>query len=262
MNRSFVIFRREWKELLKNKTFLQTLAVFPVLMVGLPAGLIAFSVATLANFAAQNANPDAVVTAGTLDPTNNATLLAGLIAICFALFLPVPAVLPMTVASYSIVNEKEKRSLEPLLVTPVKTAELIWGKTLSAIFPTCLAVWFCFSLLVVVLLAITPPAALAKVDFALWFAIIATWTPIIAAWTALVGISISSRAKDARAATQIGSLMVIPFIGLVIGVVLGVLIISWLLFFIGLVGGLALVFVTYVIAQKIFQRENILTRWK
>lgn len=262
MVRSLVIFRREWKELLKNKTFLQTLAVFPLLMVVLPAGLIAFSIATLANFAAQNANPIVVETSGPVSGADNPTVIAGLIAIAFSLFLPVPAVLPMTVASYSIVNEKEKRSLEPLLVTPIKTFELIWGKTLSAVFPTCLAVWFCFSLLVVVLLAITPAAALAKIDFPLWFALIGLWTPLIAAWTALVGISISSRAKDARAATQLGSLMVLPFIALVIGVVLGVVIMNWIIFFVGIAGGLALVLLTYFIAQKIFERENILTRWK
>jgi ABC-2 type transport system permease protein len=261
MARSLVIFRREWQELLKNKTYLQTLFFFPVLLVVLPGGIIAFFISFLRDFAAKAENPY-VPTAGTFSGTDNPALLAGVIVLIFSFFLPVPAVLPMTVAAYSVVNEKEKRSLEPLLVTPIKTPELIWGKTLSAVVPTCLATWFCFSLLVVLLLFITPGTALSKVDFPLWCALIFGWTPIIAAWTALAGIAISSRARDARAATQIGSLMVLPFIGLVAGVVLGVLVMNWLIFFGGLVAGILLVFITYLITLKIFERENILTRWK
>jgi ABC-2 type transport system permease protein len=261
MARTLVVFRREWLELRQNKTYLQTLFFFPVLLVVLPSGVVAYFIATLRDFAAQAENPY-VPTAGTFSGTDNPALLAGVIVLIFSFFLPVPAVLPMLFATNSVISEKEKRSLEPLLVTPIKTGELVSGKALAAIVPTCLATWFCFSLLVGLLFVISPPNALSKVDFPLWCALIFGWTPIIAAWTALAGIAISSRARDARAATQIGSLMVLPFIGLVAGVVLGVLVMNWLIFFGGLVAGILLVFVTYLITLKIFERENILTRWK
>jgi hypothetical protein len=44
------------------------------------------------------------------------------------IFIIVPATLPTIIASYSIVGEKNNRSLEPLLATPTTDGELLAGK--------------------------------------------------------------------------------------------------------------------------------------
>jgi len=173
-----------------------------------------------------------------------------------------PAVLPMTIASSSLVNEKEKRSLEPLLATPVKTRELLWGKSLSAIVPATILTWLSFGLLVLVLGLVLNRNVITKLDLPLWFAIIGLWTPALATWTTLIGIAISSRAKDARAATQAGSFMVIPILALIVGMGTGLVVFNWAVFGIGLVVWLMAVAVAYYIANQLFDRETILTRWK
>ncbi len=256
------IFRREWKEILKNRTLLQTMVLMPILLVALPTGVILFMNSVVLDFAEKNRPPEVVAKFGPLSGSDNGTVLAGLITLTFMFFLPLPAVLPMTIASSSLVNEKEKRSLEPLLATPVKTSEILWGKSLSAIVPATILTWVSFILLVLLLGLILDRNVIKKLDLPLWFAIIGLWTPALATWTTLVGVAISSRAKDARAATQAGSFMVIPIIALILGMGTGVVVINWTVFGVGLVLWLMAVAVAYYIANQLFDRETILTRWK
>ena len=57
------------------------------------------------------------------------------------LFMMMPLIIPITIAAYSIVGEKTTRSLEPLLATPITTAELLIGKGLAAAIPAIAATW-------------------------------------------------------------------------------------------------------------------------
>jgi len=52
------------------------------------------------------------------------------------LFLVTPITGAMTLAAHSIVGEKQARTLEPLLATPVTTFELLTAKVLGALLPT------------------------------------------------------------------------------------------------------------------------------
>ena len=50
-----------------------------------------------------------------------------------AYFLLIPAMVPMAIATQSVIGEKTMRSLEPQLATPVRVGELLAGKTLAVI---------------------------------------------------------------------------------------------------------------------------------
>src|SRR6266508_4049827 len=52
------------------------------------------------------------------------------------LFLVTPITGAMTLAAHSVVGEKQARTLEPLLATPVTTVELLVSKVLGALLPT------------------------------------------------------------------------------------------------------------------------------
>ena len=41
----------------------------------------------------------------------------------------------MSVAAYSVIGEKQARTLEPLLATPITTFELLAAKVLGALLP-------------------------------------------------------------------------------------------------------------------------------
>ena len=52
------------------------------------------------------------------------------------LFLVAPIVGAVSLAAYSVVGEKQGRTLEPLLTTPMTTAELLIAKVLAAFLPS------------------------------------------------------------------------------------------------------------------------------
>ena len=61
-----------------------------------------------------------------------------------AYFLIIPAMVPMALATQSVIGEKQARSLEPQLATPIEVPELLAGKTIAAALPAVLATWAVF----------------------------------------------------------------------------------------------------------------------
>lgn len=270
MRRVWTIFRREIKELRKNRTIFQTMATMPFLLILFPMGVIVFfnimlqNVFTSGNLqAAGSAECQAVSTSvGAVGGCTQTDLLTSMLSICFSFFLPVPAVLPMMIAANSVVIEKERKSLEPLLVTPVTTLDLLLGKGLSALIPAVLMIWGSFALLLVLVEGVLKPDAVNQLELPLWVGLILFWTPLMAGISTLVGVAISSRVRDARAAQQLGGLIVLPEVLLVLGIGLKVIVVTPLLLLAGIIIGVAANAVLLWLAIRIFERENILTRWR
>ena len=56
-------------------------------------------------------------------------------------FVVIATMLPVAIASYSLVGEKIERSLEPLLATPATDGEILLGKGIAAFVPPIVAIW-------------------------------------------------------------------------------------------------------------------------
>ena len=52
-----------------------------------------------------------------------------------------PAYIPLSIATFSIIGEKQARTLEPVLAAPIRTVELLAGKAIAALVPGVLAGW-------------------------------------------------------------------------------------------------------------------------
>ena len=61
-----------------------------------------------------------------------------------AYFLLIPAMVPMAIATQSVIGEKVARSLEPQLATPLQVPELLAGKTIAAALPAVTATWLVY----------------------------------------------------------------------------------------------------------------------
>jgi ABC-2 type transport system permease protein len=73
---------------------------------------------------------------------------------------------------------------------------------------------------------------------------------------------VSSRVNDPRVAEQISALLIIPILGLVFAQLAGLIVIN-IMVMLSFIGGMALLDVGLIyLGVTIFQRENILTRWK
>jgi len=178
-----------------------------------------------------------------------------------AYFLIIPAMVPMAIATQSVVGEKIARSLEPQLATPMEVSELIAGKAIASAVPAVLATWAVYVLYGLVNGAITDPVMTNLIFNQVWRVAMLTLVPLICLLRVLLGIIVSSRVTDARTAQQIGGFIVIPVIAVAVaGFFSGQATFTLEQVLIGNLVVALLIGVALVIGNWIFDRETILTR--
>ncbi len=176
--------------------------------------------------------------------------------------LLVPAMIANGLATFSIVEEKQTGTLEPLLATPVKTWELLFAKALSGTIPAVIVTWFCAGLCIVGVVIIGPASLLEYLLTPTWLLTLILVVPAVTLMSFLLGVIGSARAKDARNAQQVAIIIVLPILALVAIQLLGVVAFTPLMFV--LLGLLILLLdlLTLRIAVRLFQRESIVSKWK
>jgi len=237
MNRLKVLLVKEGRESMRNKMVLFGVSILPI-------ALVVASVLLIVQ--AQHETP--------MDQI-------ALFNMALMYFLLLPAIIPLAIAVYSIVGEKEQTTLEPLLATPISDVELFLGKALASVIPALLVNWISFGAFLI-LIRLFVGDALLQLLTAPWLASICGLSPLLALFSVGVTMIVSSRASDARAAYQFSSLAILPgLIPLIIYSTQKTLVDMRLIY---LEGGLLVVadLVILHFAIKLFKREQILTRWK
>jgi ABC-2 type transport system permease protein len=128
--------------------------------------------------------------------------------------LGIPALVPATLAAYSVVGERQQGTLEPVLGTPIRRDELLVGKVLAVLVPSvgiAYAVYGIFLLCVELFADQAVANALIKGPDIL---VQVLFTPLLAAWSIWIGLAISARSSDVRVAQQLGALASLPTIAL------------------------------------------------
>jgi ABC-2 type transport system permease protein len=190
--------------------------------------------------------------------------LAGAFAVqqFLVFFLLMPAYIPLSIATFSIIGEKQARSLEPVLAAPIRTIELLAGKAIAALVPGVLAGWVTYVLFVALASVVYGPRLFGVVTDGSWLAGVFLLGPSIGLASVVAGVIVSSRVNDPRVAQQVGGVVVVPIIALVLvqasGTILvgpsGYALVSAIVLVIALVG--------LRIGVRLFDREAILTRWR
>jgi ABC-type Na+ efflux pump permease subunit len=193
-----------------------------------------------------------------------ATLLSIGVESIIYIFVILATFLPSTIAAYSIVGEKVEKTLEPLLSTPTTDGEILLGKGIASFIPPVLCTWIGASIFMAATDSILYNAGLGYYYFPNWNAntMLLLLAPLSAILSIEVAIIASSRVSDVRGANQIAGLIIIPFIFVFFAEAEGIISfdIPTVLIFavIVLIFDLGLFFVS----KSIFNREEILTRWK
>ena len=266
MNDIRTIIAKEWVDVRQNKMVAYVILFVPLIMTAIPIVLLyifriaPISASDIEEMSSLLANPifagmDAREAMQSVFATN-----------MMLLFLIMPLMVPVTIASYSIVGEKMTRSLEPLLATPITTTNLLLGKSLAAAIPGIAATWLCY---LIFILAARLPATGAVSDRVfgvfiapMWIVALLVLAPLLTVLAVSIGIIVSSRVNDPRAAEQLGSLVVLPFMALFLGTLSGLILLNTTTFWVtSAIIALLDIGLVYV-GVKLFQRETILTRWK
>jgi ABC-2 type transport system permease protein len=263
MNKIVVILQKEWLELRQQRGLLLGVILPPLLLTILPLatayGLGHISPGqSLRGQLPPGINNPAFI--GLTQPEAGQVIIGQQFSI---LLLLLPMIIPSVIAAYSIVGEKTNRTLEPLLATPVRTWDLLLGKSLASLIPAIGVTWICGTLFAIGMAAVAINARVfATVVTPGWLLVMVLCTPLLAVIAVAAMVAISSRVNDPRTAQQLSGVAVVPILLVFFGQITG-----WLVLRPALVLGAVVVLgllAAFAIwgATRLFQREVILTRWK
>jgi ABC-2 type transport system permease protein len=265
LRRIRVVIVKEWLDAFKNRYILLIGILLPLLLTAIPLILLEVARTMSAqqlgvgnslpaflrqNPALQNLQPNEIFQAA----------LANQFMLLF-LILALP--LPVAMAAYSIVGEKRDRSLEPLLATPISIPELLLAKGLAALIPGVLSTWLCFVIYLAAARALVLSDAVYSAIFnPTWLLAMFVVMPLLTLLSVCIGLMVSSRSNDPRAAEQLNTFVILPILVLFFSQLLGISVVNTLTI---LILALLIVIVDIIflrLAVRLFQRETILTRWR
>jgi len=265
-----LIFRKDWREIRRNWQILLPMVAIPFLIsVVLPTLII-----VIPGLSSTSTYPveDATAMIRNL-PSNVRQELAGMtpwqvliyvMALYFfaPFFLIIPIMASSVIASDSFAGEKERKTIEALLATPISDSELLLGKALVSFVLAMTVTVASFAIYAIVIDFFSFPVFQGKLLFPniSWTILILGVAPTVALTGIGLTIMISARAKGFREAQQISGILLLPVLMMIFGQISGVIVFGPIVL-LALVAIFALVdlFVFYL-GVKLFRRERILSR--
>ncbi len=258
------LFFKELLDVIRNRG-----ALLPVGLIALVSLVLPFVIAVLIPaMTGQRLGDDrdlvkvSLATGTPLDLTADALVQYFLFQQFLMVFLLIPITGAMALAAHAITGEKQARTLEPLLATPLTTTELLMAKVLGALTPTLaistagVVVYFTG----IALLA-EPGVLRAMMTLRTWLLLVFIG-PAAALVSLQAALVISSRVNDPRTAQQFGVLIIIPLTAVLVAQFTGAFWLSATMLALAGVSLLAVWLVLTVISVALFDRETILTRWR
>jgi ABC-2 type transport system permease protein len=234
--RTLVVVRKEFREYRRNRFIVTTMAALPVV-------LLAILVAETFSL------PSGISEAGLRRPVGEALLFLQLI----------PVMLPTTIAAYAIMGEREQKTLETVLTTPVSDAELLAGKAIAAVLPAVAISWLLFGAYVGLADIFAPHIVVSQIWTVEQAVAMGLLGPGLAAFAIVVGILVSLRSSDFRVAQQLAVLAAAPVIGFVALITFRVLDPSVGLYAVAAAAVFLVVAVLWRVCLRLFSRERLLT---
>lgn len=178
------------------------------------------------------------------------------------LAVTVPVAGSMALAAQTVIVEKQLRTLEPLLATPLTSHELLLAKAITPLLVA--AVLHVLSLLLYAggIAALAEPGVLRALANLPALLLLLAAAPLLTLLSLQLAVIVSSRVNDARSAQQLSGLVVLPLTGLfVVQLIRGTVIGTGLL--LTLIGVLIVLnIVALIVGVRVFDRERILLNWK
>ena len=193
-----------------------------------------------------------------------ATLLSIGVESIIYIFVILATFLPSTIAAYSIVGEKVEKTLESLLATPTTDGEILLGKGIASFIPPILCTWIGASIFMAATDSILHNAGLGyyyfpNIDAGTMLFLLAPLSAILSIELAIIA---SSRVSDVRGANQIAGLIIIPFVFIFFAEAEGIISFGFPTLLIFVIIVLILDAALFFVNKTIFNREEILTKWK
>jgi ABC-2 type transport system permease protein len=181
------IFHKELRDYRRNRFVMASMATLPIIFVVVP-----------------------MVQLFTINTSVSSARLDTRIGLSLLYLLIIPTIIPSTLAAYSVVGEREQGTLEPVLSTPIHREEFLIGKALAAFVPALAVAYPVFGIFLAAAAIFAHPVIVSAVFEGSHLLVQLLFTPLLAGWSIWVGVAVSTRMKDVRAAQQLGVLASLP----------------------------------------------------
>jgi ABC-2 type transport system permease protein len=185
------IFHKELRDYRRNRFVIFTMSALPLL----------FIVLTMVQLFATKATSSA--------------RLNDRIGLSMLYLLIIPTMVPSALTAYSVVGEREQGTLEPVLITPIRREEFLIGKALAAFTPTLVIAYVLFGAFLGTAELFAHPAVVSAIFERSHVLVQLLFTPLLAGWSIWMGIAISARSTDVRAAQQLAVFASLPPLAIV-----------------------------------------------
>jgi ABC-2 type transport system permease protein len=173
--------------------------------------------------------------------------------------LGIPALVPTLIAAASIVTERQQGTLEPVLTTPVRRDEFMLAKALAPLLPSVVVAYAVYGLFVVIVELFAHPGIASALFTAPGVIAQILFTPLIAALSIWIGLAISTRSSDVRAAQQLSMLGNLPIVAVVVLISVDVIHPTTRLIVVFAVALLVGYRVGWRVVSALFDRERLVT---
>ena len=216
------VVRRDLRLLVASRATLIPLVVLPAvvfvllpLVSGLAPGILNLPLDDLDHAVA--VLPD-LLPAGTTMPTDpqGQVITVLLVSLLAPMILAVPVMLATVAAASAIAGERERRTLELLLLSPITDRQLLLAKTLGAWVPALVITIVGSAAYQLVSTALLAGYGVRPFPNLLWLLLTLWVSPAIAAVALLLVVVISGRSRTVQDAIQLGGVLVLPLIGLLV----------------------------------------------
>ena len=268
-NRISLVFRKDWLEIRRNREVLLPIIILPIVIsIVLPA--ILTLIPRIDGGSGSSADLELLLRSlpsyvrGEVAGLSPSQAIAYLMTVyLFApFFLIVPIMTSSVISADSFAGEKERKTIEALLATPISDGELLLGKILVSFVPTMVITLISFVnySAIVDVLSFTFFSGRIILPNLLWVMMILLLAPLIAIASIGLTVTVSARVKGFREAQQISVVLIIPVLALILGQLSGAMILGPLtVAAVAIVLGAIDVAIFYI-GVRLFSREEILPR--
>lgn len=271
ISRVMLVFKKDWLEIKRNREVLLPIIIIPLLLsTGVP---LIFMIGTMIAGEPSSSSMEDLENIVRSLPENErnevlrmtvqqAAIYLITLYLLAPFFLIIPVMVSSVMASDSFAGEKERRTIEALLATPISDSELFLGKILVSFIPSFMVTIMSFATysVLVDVLSFSMFNGRLLLPNLVWIMLILCLSPAMAFTSICLTVMVSAKVKGFREAQQISGLLLLPIMVLIFGQISGVIMFGPMV-----IGILTICFtlIDYVILRlsiRTFKREEILSK--
>ena len=256
------IIKKEMKELKNDKAVILGMIIVPLILtviVPILFFVIGSNEKSLKSFS--TLTEAFVRKAGNMLPDSISNDKAPLYLMYRYLFTPIILIIPVMISnvlsSYSFVGEKEKKTIESLLYTPVNQRSLIMGKTLASAIPSLVITWV-FAVIYSIIANIAGKKLFNETLFPNidWIVMLVLIIPAITFLSIILVIIVSQKMNSSKSAQSVSILFVLPLIGSIVSQAVGAIVIDSKILFVVFGVIVLLDIIVFRFAARNFNKEK------